>query len=64
MTAGVLPWAMLLRMAASKGISPSAFWALSLAELSMVLGRDKPQLLKRADFKALMQQFPDKEPLL
>lgn len=39
------------------GLSPEAFWRLSVAEWRMLTGAEAP--LKREELAALMQKFPD-----
>ncbi|WP_099823889.1 rcc01693 family protein [Oceaniglobus indicus] len=46
-----------------RGLSPDAFWALTPAELMMMLGRDGPAPMGRAGLDALAARFPDADPM-
>lgn len=53
-------WAAAFRYAVRElGLSPEAFWRLSMAEWRMLTGVEAP--LKRAELAALMARFPDEE---
>ena len=52
-------WAALLRQALGLGITPRAFWALSLAEWRALSGQDVAPVLGRGGLVALMARFPD-----
>ncbi len=54
------PWAQLLRLAASLGIAPEAFWRLSLAEWR-ALTAEGSEALTRNGFEALAKRFPDED---
>lgn len=55
-------WPVLMRAGLrGLGLRPAEFWALSPAELALMLGHDKGQApLDRAGLSALAQAFPDK----
>ena len=42
-----------------RGLSPRAFWALTPAELMLMLGRDGPAPMGRAGLEALAARYPD-----
>ncbi|WP_022698683.1 phage tail assembly chaperone [Euryhalocaulis caribicus] len=52
-------WRGALRAAAGMGLTPEAFWRLSVAEWRALNGEGGG--LKRAAFEALAARFPDKE---
>lgn len=53
-------WPVLMRAAITeRGLTPSEFWSLTPAELSMVLGEGGPKPLDRAGLDALLREFPD-----
>jgi uncharacterized phage protein (TIGR02216 family) len=54
------PWPRLLRLAATLGIAPEAFWRLSLAEWRALTGEQSDALTRQA-FEALAQRFPDED---
>ena len=43
------------------GLTPEAFWRLSLREWLMLTGSGESLALPRTELIALMQQFPDQE---
>lgn len=51
-------WAALLRVALAMGVTPEAFWRLSLAEWRALAGEAEPTLT-RAAFEALAALHPD-----
>lgn len=53
-----LPWPAWLRLGLVLGLSPEAFWALSLREWRALLGTDDPALTS-ADLARLCARFPD-----
>jgi uncharacterized phage protein (TIGR02216 family) len=54
------PWPQLLRLAATLGIEPEAFWRLSLAEWRALTG-EPSDALSRQGFEALANRFPDED---
>ncbi|MEO1238576.1 MAG: rcc01693 family protein [Pseudomonadota bacterium] len=56
-------WPVLLKAAVNvRGLRPAEFWALTPAELSLMLGRAAGlRPLDRADLDALLSAYPDKE---
>lgn len=56
----MLPWAEMMRAAASLGIAPPAFWKLSLREWRHLTGVGGEMLGRRA-FEQMMTTHPDKE---
>lgn len=61
MNAGALDWPALLRAGLLVlRLQPAEFWALTPAELSLLLGHDaRPAPLGRAQLLDLIQQHPD-----
>ena len=55
------PWPQLLRLAVQMGITPEAFWRLSLAEWR-ALTAEPSDALSRQGFEALARRFPDEDP--
>lgn len=53
-------WAGLLRAALAMGVTPEAFWRLSLAEWRALLGASAP-VPTRAAFEALAALYPDED---
>ncbi len=53
------PWTLLLRRALAMGVTPEAFWRLSWREWRMLTDAPAQAAMERADFNALMAQFPD-----
>lgn len=54
------PWPALLRLAALRfGVTPQAFWRLSLAEWRALTGEERAEGLGRAAFEALAKAYPD-----
>ena len=53
-------WAALLRAALAMGLTPEAFWRLSLAEWRALVG-EAPLAPTRAAFEALAALHPDKD---
>ncbi len=55
-------WPVLMRAGMrGLGLKPDEFWALSPAELALMLGRDEGRApLDRAGLSALAEAFPDK----
>lgn len=56
----MLPWAEMMRAAASLGVAPAAFWRLSLREWRHLTGAGGERLGRRA-FEQMMTTHPDKE---
>lgn len=57
-SANETPWADWLRAAAALGVTPAAFWRLSVREWrALTAAADAP--LARNELEALMQRFPD-----
>ena len=53
-------WGAMLRMAVALGVSPEAFWRLSLKEWRMLTAvAGKPVPMGRAEVEALMKAWPD-----
>ena len=52
-------WRRALRAAAGMGLTPEAFWRLSVAEWRALRGEENG--LRRTAFEALAARFPDKE---
>lgn len=59
---GGLDWAALLRAGVrGLGLKPDEFWALSPAELALMLGQDEGRAgMDRAGLSALAKAYPDK----
>lgn len=57
----LLPWGALLAAAARIGVTPEAFWRLSLAEWRLMAaeGARAPVAMARAELDALAARFPD-----
>lgn len=55
---GVMDWPAALRLAVRLGLTPHAFWQLSLAEWRALTGGAAPAL-DRAALDALLQRYPD-----
>ncbi len=53
------PWPALLRLAASLGVTPTAFWRLSLAEWRALTQAAPPDVLNRAALETLARAWPD-----
>ena len=54
-------WAAMLRAAAGLGVTPEAFWRLSLKEWRALTGREAAPSLSRDAFEALAARWPDGE---
>lgn len=54
----MLPWAEMFRAAMARGLSPQAFWALSLREWLWLAG-EGDRGLDRAALTRLMKEHPD-----
>ncbi|HEX6861035.1 MAG TPA: phage tail assembly chaperone [Caulobacteraceae bacterium] len=52
------PWAAMLPLAVSMGITPREFWRLSLREWRALVG-DGGEVLGRAGFEELVRRYPD-----
>ncbi len=53
-------WRAALRLACWRlGLSPQAFWALSVREWQALVGPEVGPVLTRGDLEGLMQKFPD-----
>lgn len=52
------PWPQLLRAAAGMGITPDAFWRLSLKEWRALMGGEG-EAMSRAVFDDLARRYPD-----
>lgn len=52
------PWPALIRLAMQMGITPDAFWRLSLVEWRALTGGEA-EALSRAAFETLARQYPD-----
>lgn len=58
----MIPFRQWLRHAVlALGLSPDAFWALTLAEWRF-LAPEAPSVLSRAGLEALIAQYPDQKP--
>ncbi|GLK50706.1 MULTISPECIES: phage tail assembly chaperone [Maricaulis] len=55
---GAMDWPAALRLAVRLGLTPHAFWQLSLAEWRALTGGAAPSL-DRAALDALLQRYPD-----
>lgn len=54
------PWAEMLRMAARAGVTPAAFWRLSLKEWRMLTERSAgPEPMGRGAFERMAEAWPD-----
>ena len=54
------PWPALLRLAVLRlGLTPAAFWRLSLTEWRALTEPEPPQALNRAELDALARAWPD-----
>ena len=56
----MLPWAVMLRAALSAGVTPDAFWRLSLREWRWLAG-EGDEAMSRGRLAVLMGAFPDGE---
>nr|WP_321510039.1 phage tail assembly chaperone [uncultured Hyphomonas sp.] len=56
----MFPWRDMLRAALSAGITPDAFWRLSLREWRWLAG-ERGDAMSRAQLAALMGAYPDGE---
>ncbi|WP_035579105.1 phage tail assembly chaperone [Hyphomonas jannaschiana] len=56
----MLPWAVMLRAALSAGVTPDAFWRLSLREWRWLAG-EGGEAMSRGRLAALMGAYPDGE---
>ncbi|MGR3591679.1 MAG: rcc01693 family protein [Limimaricola soesokkakensis] len=57
-----LDWAAMMRTGiCGLGLRPSEFWALTPAELRLMLGPPGPAPMDRARFEALCREHPDGE---
>lgn len=54
-----MSWAGMLRTAVALGVSPDAFWRLSLKEWRMLTERAGAPALGRGGLEALMARWPD-----
>ena len=54
-------WAAMLRAAAGLGVTPEAFWRLSLKEWRALTGREAAPSLSRDGFEALAARWPDRD---
>ncbi len=52
-------WAGWLRLAVQLGITPKAFWQLSLREWRWLTQTQEAQAMRRIEFEALARRFPD-----
>jgi uncharacterized phage protein (TIGR02216 family) len=60
MTGGRTPWGEMLRVAATFGVGPEAFWRLSLREWRMLTERPPERApIGRDEFKRLAEAWPD-----
>ena len=50
------PWAQMMRLAISIGITPREFWQLSVSEWKMLVGENNPTL-NRHEFENLLKEF-------
>lgn len=54
------PWGEMLRTAAGAGVTPAAFWRLSLKEWRMLTDRPAgPVPMARGEFERMMAEWPD-----
>ncbi|MGX9855225.1 rcc01693 family protein [Limimaricola variabilis] len=57
-----LDWAAMMRAGiGGLGLRPAEFWALTPAELRLMLGPAGPRPMSRARFEALCRAHPDEE---
>jgi len=54
------PWPTLLALAAQLGVTPPAFWRMSLCEWRALVAPAHDETLPRNAFEALAAQFPDR----
>ena len=56
-----MPWAELLAAALRLGITPAAFWRLSIAEWNMIMGASigTGRPMTRGELETLAARFPD-----
>lgn len=54
----MLPWADMMRLAVGRGITPDAFWQLSVREWLWLTSTSEPQF-GRAELTSLMEAYPD-----
>ncbi|MAI90409.1 phage tail assembly chaperone [Ponticaulis sp.] len=54
-------WGKLLQIGLRSGLSPSAFWQLSLREWRLITSYRKRSGFGRNDLSRLIAEFPDKE---
>ncbi len=56
------PWPTMLRLAVLRfGMTPEAFWRLSLSEWRALAGGEAGETMGRAGLEALMGAYPDEE---
>jgi uncharacterized phage protein (TIGR02216 family) len=54
------PWSEMLRTASRLGVSPEAFWRLSLREWRMLIERPEgPAPMRREDLMRMAEAWPD-----
>ncbi|WP_420470832.1 phage tail assembly chaperone [Brevundimonas sp. FT23042] len=55
------PWRRMLQAAAAAGVSPEAFWRLSLREWRLLTepSEERPVAMGREDFRRLQEAWPD-----
>ena len=56
------PWPHWLRAGAALGLSPEAFWRVSVREWRALVAAPEGAALDRAGFAALAARFPDEKP--
>lgn len=58
----LVPWSALLATAARMGVTPEAFWRLSLVEWRLLAAgaNPAPVAMARAELEALAARFPDR----
>lgn len=57
-----MPWADLLRAGVRHlGLTPQAFWQMSLAEWNLLARTATPPCIPRETFEALMARYPDRQ---
>ena len=57
-----LDWAAMMRAGlCGLGLTPAVFWALTPAELRLMLGPPGEVPMRRACFEALCRRYPDEE---
>lgn len=64
MTVGRTPWSAMLQGAAALGVTPEAFWRLSLREWRMLTERPPERTpMRRSELERLAEAWPDERDL-